>query len=131
MHGDFRLDNLLFGVLQGKPNCWVIDWEDVTAWNGMFDVAWFLGGCLPVEKAGYEESLLRGYHQALTGGGVQDYSWETCCLDYRRAMASSFVQGILTIAALDQGSPYTHDLASVLTERFRSVCLRHRLYEIF
>jgi len=30
MHGDFRLDNLLFGSRNGVPACWVIDWEDVT-----------------------------------------------------------------------------------------------------
>src|SRR5262249_35328990 len=27
VHGDFRLENLLFGDHEGRPTCWVVDWE--------------------------------------------------------------------------------------------------------
>lgn len=130
MHGDFRLENMLFGTRHGQPICWVIDWEDIMLWNGMFDAAWFLGGCLPVEKSDKEEELLRCYHQALTQAGVEGYPWAQCYHDYRCAMLSSFVQGILTVASLETDDDYAHNLARVLAERFIMACRRLRLYEL-
>ena len=117
IHGDFRIENLFFGTQEGKPTCWVIDWEDVLLWNGMFDVAWLLGGCLPVAVCDQEEALLSCYHQALCAAGVKGYSLAQCQYDYRCAMLSSVVQGILTVAALDPVDEYNRRLSDALTER--------------
>ena len=65
VHGDYRIDNMLFGDKDGEPIFWVVDWEDVYFGSGMIDVSWFLGGCLPVEEVHYEKDLLRLYHQEL------------------------------------------------------------------
>lgn len=130
MHGDFRLENMLFGTRGGQSVCWVIDWEDVALWNGMFDVAWFLGGCLPVEKSAKEEELLRCYHRALTHAGVKGYTWAQCYHDYRCAMLSSFVEGILTVASLEIDNDYARNLARVLTERFMMACERLHLPDL-
>jgi hypothetical protein len=130
IHGDFRLDNMLFGIRHEQPTCWVIDWEDITLSNGMFDVAWFLGGGLPVEKSDREEELLRVYHQALIEAGVQGYTWAQSYHDYRCAMLSGFVQGILTITSLDTDNDYARNLVRVLTERFMMACRRLRLSEL-
>jgi aminoglycoside/choline kinase family phosphotransferase len=130
IHGDFRLENMLFGARHRHPVCWIIDWEDVILWNGMFDVAWFLGGCLPVEESDKEENLLRFYHRALTHAGVEGYSWEQCYRDYRCAMITGFVQGILTITSLETGDIYAQNLARVIAERFMMACSRLRLDEL-
>jgi hypothetical protein len=37
----------------------------------------------PERRAIMEEALLRHYHAALLSGGVNNYSWEDCLLDYR------------------------------------------------
>jgi hypothetical protein len=135
IHGDFRLGNMLFGTRAngtrgGKPVCWVIDWEDVMLWSGMFDVAWFLGGCLRLEDSAEEEGLVRRYHRALTHAGVGDYSWAQCYDDYRLAMLSAFVQGVLTAVPPEGCDQYARDLAHVVGERFVKACQRQRLYEL-
>jgi hypothetical protein len=130
VHGDFRLENMLFGTRQGKPVCWVIDWEDIQFWSGLFDVAWFLGGCLPMEESHKEEGLVRYYYQVLTGAGVTGYSWAQCYRDYRCAMASAFVQGVLMAASLDPGVATGRTLARAVGERFVAACRRLRLFEL-
>jgi aminoglycoside phosphotransferase (APT) family kinase protein len=130
IHGDFRLDNLLFGTRDAQPACWVIDWEDIMLGNGMVDVAWFLGGCLPAEESDGEQELLRGYRRALIQAGVEGYSWAKCFLDYRNAMISSFVQGILMVVSLETGEDYARNLAGVLSERFMLACRRLRLADL-
>ena len=130
VHGDFRLGNILFGARHGEPACWVIDWEDIALWSGMLDVAWFLGGCLRVEESDEEEGLLRRYHQALTREGVAGYPWAQCYHDYRGAMLSCFVQGILTAVPPETGDEYAHNLARVVGERFIMASRRLRLYEL-
>lgn len=125
IHGDFRLENMLFGELEGQPACWIIDWEDLCLANGMLDAAWFLGGCLPLERIDREEELLHEYQRALTAAGVQGYAWEQCMADYRRAMVSNFVQGILTVVSLlGDGSAHALRLARVLSERWMAACRR-------
>jgi Ecdysteroid kinase-like family len=127
LHGDFRLENMLFGQRNEQPVCWLIDWEDLSLGNGMYDVAWFLGASLPVENSDQEQELLQYYHRALMKAGVDGYTWAQCSRDYRCAMFSSFIQGILTVTSLVSGIDPDGQLAHVLTERFMSACRRLRL----
>jgi thiamine kinase-like enzyme len=127
VHGDYRLDNILFGRRDGKLVCWVIDWEDVYFGNAMIDLTWFIGGCLLVEDSQDEIDPLRHYHQVLIDEGVRDYNWAACFDDYRRSMCTSFVQGVLS-ATLDQGaSEYDQKLSRVIAQRFVSAAQRLNL----
>lgn len=45
VHGDYRLDNLLFD----ESSCLVVDWQTVSWGPAMLDVSYFIGGGLPVE----------------------------------------------------------------------------------
>jgi hypothetical protein len=96
VHGDYRLDNMLFGV-DGSPQRFVIvDWQTVSWGPAMTDVAYFLGGSLATEdRRAHEQELLREYHDALLGHGVRGLSWEECWEGYRRA---SFLGLVMTIA---------------------------------
>jgi len=129
-HGDFRVDNMLFGERGGQSTCWIIDWEDVLLWNGTFDVAWLLGGCLRVQDRDQEQMLLRRYYQALTDEGVERYAWKQCAHDYRCAMLSCFVQGILSAVPPETDDAYTHSLARTIGERFATVPSRLALDEL-
>jgi hypothetical protein len=129
-HGDYRLGNILFGRRDGEPACWVIDWEDIMLWSGMFDVAWFLGSCLPLIHSAEEKGLVRSYSQALIREGVAAYSWSQCYHDYRCAMLSAFVQGVLTATPSGDTDQYARDLSHVIAERFISACQRLRLYDL-
>lgn len=130
VHGDFRLENMLFGTRNGLPVCWVIDWEDVALSNGMLDVAWFLGGCLPEQMSDREPELLQSYHQDLMQGGVIGYSWAQCLHDYRCAMFSSLIQAVLTVASLHMDDNTNRRLADALTRRFFHACRRLCLVDL-
>lgn len=66
VHGDYRLDNMLFGRPGSLRDLTVVDWQTVTWGPAMTDVAYFLGCALPIEdrRAHYDE-LLAAYHQGL------------------------------------------------------------------
>ncbi|CAN3129397.1 phosphotransferase [Mycobacterium sp. smrl_JER01] len=69
IHGDYRLDNMLFGAPGADRPLTVVDWQTVT-WGAAFtDVAYFLGCALPVERRRENyDSLLAAYHTALGPG---------------------------------------------------------------
>jgi Phosphotransferase enzyme family len=66
VHGDYRLDNMLFGEDGADRPLTVVDWQTVTVGPAFTDVAYFLGCALPVaqRRQQYDE-LLRAYHDAL------------------------------------------------------------------
>lgn len=66
VHGDFRLDNLLFGDSGADRPLTVVDWQTVTWGPAFTDVAYFLGCALPVEhRREHYDMLLAAYHGAL------------------------------------------------------------------
>jgi Ecdysteroid kinase-like family len=66
VHGDYRLDNMLFGVDGAARPLTVVDWQTVTWAPAMTDLAYFLGCALPVEdRREHYDSLLEDYHRAL------------------------------------------------------------------
>ncbi len=66
VHGDYRLDNMLFGRLGSLRELTVVDWQTVTWGPAFTDVAYFLGCALTTEdrRAHYNE-LLDAYYQGL------------------------------------------------------------------
>ncbi|HEX2401148.1 MAG TPA: phosphotransferase [Mycobacterium sp.] len=66
VHGDYRLDNMLFGEAGADRPLTVVDWQTVTWGPAMTDVAYFLGCALPDRlRRDHYDALLRAYHQAL------------------------------------------------------------------
>jgi hypothetical protein len=65
IHGDYRLDNMLFGYEHAREFV-AVDWQTVS-WGPMFqDVAYFLGcSLLPELRRAHTLDLLRAYHKAL------------------------------------------------------------------
>ncbi len=92
LHGDFRLDNLLFG----GPRVAVVDWQTVRIGAPLCDVAYFIGSALHSEdRRAHEADLVEAYRVALAGAGVELPSG-TCWEGYRRF---SFDGLIMAIAA--------------------------------
>jgi hypothetical protein len=84
IHGDYRLDNLLFDPTPGGTPIAVVDWQTCTTGTAAADVAYFVGAGLPADvRREAEEDLVRSYHADLVAAGV-DYAWERCWTDYRR-----------------------------------------------
>jgi Ecdysteroid kinase-like family len=66
VHGDYRLDNMLFGQPGADRPLTVVDWQTVTWGPAMTDVAYFLGCALPDQlRRDHYQALLRAYHDAL------------------------------------------------------------------
>ena len=86
MHGDYRLDNLLFPP-DGGPGVVAVDFQTLSLALPARDLAYFLGTSLTVEdRRAHERDLVAAYHAALTSYGVVDYSLEQCWDDYVFAM---------------------------------------------
>jgi hypothetical protein len=66
VHGDYRLDNMLFGAPGADRPLTVVDWQTVTWGPAMTDLAYFLGCALPVaDRRTHYDALLQAYHAAL------------------------------------------------------------------
>lgn len=86
VHGDYRLDNLLFPP-DGGPGVTAIDWQTLSLALPARDLAYFVGTSLsPAERAECESGLVAEYHRALQSHGARDYTIEGCWEDYRFAM---------------------------------------------
>ncbi len=96
VHGDYRLDNMLFGAGDGARPFVVVDWQTVGWGPVMTDLAYFLGGSLTVaDRRAHERELVREYHDALLAHGVRGFGFEECWHGYRR---QSFLGLVMTIA---------------------------------
>jgi hypothetical protein len=82
MHGDYRLDNMLFDP--NRTRITVVDWQTMGVGLPARDLAYFTATSLaPAVRSEIEEDLVRRYHEALLGYGVTDYDADTCWRDYR------------------------------------------------
>jgi hypothetical protein len=78
LHGDFRLDNVLF-----RPNgdTVVLDFQGLGFGRPAVDVAYFITTALTAEHRDEEERLLRTYHDALVAAGVTTYAFDDLVRD--------------------------------------------------
>ncbi|MGD0455830.1 MAG: phosphotransferase, partial [Solirubrobacteraceae bacterium] len=95
VHGDYRLDNMLFGADDAPRRFAVVDWQTVGWGPVMTDVSYFLGGSLTVEdRCAHEHALVREYYDALHAHGVRGFDWDHCWDGYRR---QSFLGILMTV----------------------------------
>jgi aminoglycoside phosphotransferase (APT) family kinase protein len=91
VHGDYRLDNLLFTEAgagdAGGPGVSAVDWQTVSLGLPMRDVAFLLETSLATDdRRAHEDALVSAYHEALVAQGVTDYPAELCADDYRYSL---------------------------------------------
>ena len=131
VHGDFRLENVFFGTSLGESGFAVIDWQDISHGEGVWDVAWFIGGCLQTtsKRQAEEWQLLKTYHETLKANGVSGYTFDACWNDYRLAILRYFVQAVLMVASLNPENNRENRLARAISERFIAAITDVRLTE--
>jgi hypothetical protein len=97
VHGDYRLDNMLFAA-SGEPRpLTVVDWQTLSWGPMMLDASYFLAGSLTVEtRRAHERELLGAYHAEMLERGAGDLDWEACWEGYRQ---QSFHGVLMAIAA--------------------------------
>jgi hypothetical protein len=80
IHGDFRLDNLLFDIKGGAEEIAVLDWQTVAAGNPLTDIGYFMGtGIGDLLRCAHEDELLDLYCAEMSGRGVEltrDAIWD-------------------------------------------------------
>lgn len=83
IHGDFRLDNMLFDIRDGMEPIAVLDWQTAAVGNGLTDIGYFLGcGIGNSLRREAEDDLLGLYCAQMTARGVpleRESVWD----DYR------------------------------------------------
>lgn len=103
-HGDFRLDNLLFGHgLDGKATVAVVDFQGARLGAGPGDLAYFLGASLlPEARQANEDELVRIYHHAMTASGAENYSFDDCWHTYRYSTFGGMVVTLVASMMVEQ-----------------------------
>jgi hypothetical protein len=85
VHGDYRLDNVLFGRPGSPKPLTVVDWQTVSWGPPLLDASYFLGAGLGVaDRRAQERALVREYYEGLLALGVKGFPWEECWEEYRR-----------------------------------------------
>jgi hypothetical protein len=117
VHGDFRLDNMLFGDGDVSPSLVVVDWQTATSGFGAVDVAYFVGaGLLGDDRRQNEKALFDHYLARLSGHGIvvdANDLWRS----YVLGSASGYVMAV--IASQIVGQTERGD------EMFRAMASRH------
>ena len=111
-HGDFRLDNLLFG----GPRVAVLDWQTVRIGPAYSDLAYFIGsGLLPEDRRASEQDLVDSYRHALAQAGVE-LTGEECWDGYRRYCFDGLVMAVAA-SMLVARTPRSDDMFMAMANR--------------
>lgn len=105
LHGDYRLDNLLF--FPDGSGVTVVDWQTLGVGLPARDLAYFTATSLqPKLRISIEHDLVEEYRRALLAYGVTGYDRETCWRDYRLGVIQALLISALGFAfstATDRG----------------------------
>jgi aminoglycoside phosphotransferase (APT) family kinase protein len=115
LHGDYRLDNLLFD----PERTWVsvVDWQTLGVGLPARDLAYFTATSLnPQLRPTIEKDLVRDYHRALLGYGVTAYDFDACWRDYRLGVPQAPLISALGFA-FAAGTERGDDMVLTMLER--------------
>lgn len=102
VHGDFRLDNMLFGLAQDQSSLTVVDWQTANIGIGPVDLAYFVGaGLLPDLRRQQERRLFDLYENRLRSLGVEvdsDQLWRS----YRLGSAAGYIMAVVASQLVEQ-----------------------------
>ena len=118
VHGDFRMENLLYGNRAEHDDVVIIDWQGPLKARGMFDVALFLGQSTTTEvRRAHERDLLERYREGLLAGGVTDLSETEAWDDYLRCVLYDWVYTAVVAGTLDATNEIAFSWMSKMVER--------------
>jgi hypothetical protein len=122
LHQDFRCDNLFFdhrtGGDSGVASVVVIDWQSIGRGPGAYDLAYLLGGSLPVvDRREHEERIVRDYHARIVDKGASNYTFDDLWRDYRLSHMVNTAVPVLTGGTMDLANARGRQLIGTLGER--------------
>lgn len=125
-HQDYRVDNMLFGD-PAKDEVVIIDWQGMGRGPGAYDVAYILGGSLPIDvRREHEESLVASYHERLVASGVAGYTLGQMWDDYRYAhLLGGLATSLFAAGTLDLSNERGVQLIGGMLKRHMTAALDH------
>ena len=129
VHGDFRMDNVLFGQKPGQDPIVILDWQGPLKAKGIVDVAVLLGQNSLIEtRRAHERDLLRRYVNQLRSLGVS-YSFESAWEDYLDALLYQWCYCATITGSLDGSNPKSMAWMSQCVARQSAATVDHHLYD--
>ncbi|MEM1231909.1 MAG: phosphotransferase [Pseudomonadota bacterium] len=102
LHGDFRMENVLFGTQANHEPVVIIDWQGPLLGKGMVDVALMLAqSTQSAVRSAHERALIARYVGELVKVGVSDYDQAQAWHDYREAVLYNWVYVAVVSGTLD------------------------------
>lgn len=101
VHGDYRLDNMLFDIKGGAEPLGVLDWQTLTVGSGLTDLAYFIGAGVGTSLAAHEDELVAQYFAAMADRGTplaRDEVWD----DYRRGALHGVSTAVFSAAFVER-----------------------------
>ncbi|MEY4578878.1 MAG: hypothetical protein RL701_3581 [Pseudomonadota bacterium] len=118
VHGDFRIDNLLFGDGRTRAELTVLDWQICYQARGIYDVAYLMTQSVEAElRREIQDEILHTYHAELGAHDVHGYAFDTLYEDYRRATTYCLAYPLLATASLDLSNERGRVLAEMMLRR--------------
>jgi len=115
VHGDFRIDNMLFGGADGRVA--VLDWQTLSPGHPLSDVSYLIGTSVadPAVRKAEEEGLVRYYAEQMAAQGAP-LDWDEVWTNYRMYASSGFVMAI-TASMLAKRTDRGDEMFAVMAER--------------
>jgi hypothetical protein len=113
LHGDFRLEHLLFAP--GGAAVRVTGWQTLTVGLPARDLACLAGtGLEPELRSTADHDLVTAYHSALVERGVTGYDLESCWHDYRYAMLQAVLSCVSALTESTSGGRAADPMLAML-----------------
>ena len=118
LHGDPRMDNLMFNDGVDGPPVILLDWQTVLISNPLHDVALMLSMSATIEaRRTMEEELIRYYHARLMDHGVTGYCLQQCREDYDLAVPYMLSVALILGGAFNPANERGRRLAEAVISR--------------
>lgn len=123
LHGDFRLDNLLFAPTGDAA---ALDWQ-LAAWGrGAYDLAFFASGSIDdAHLATVEDELLARYHARLVAAGVTGHGLDAVRRDYLGGLVMNLPNPVTALVAVPPGNERGARLLRENARRALATVARH------
>ena len=114
-HGDFRIDNMLFGANGGRVV--ILDWQTVYPGHPLCDVSYLIGTSIadPDERRAKEEAWVGHYCEQMAALGTP-IPWNEAWTAYRRYASAGFLMAI-TASMLAKRTERGDEMFAVMAER--------------
>jgi aminoglycoside/choline kinase family phosphotransferase len=128
VHGDFRMDNVLFGQKTGQDPIVILDWQGPLKAKSIVDVAVLLGQNTHTDvRRTHERALIERYVSGLASLGVQ-YPFESAWEDYLDALLYQWCYCATITGSLDGSNPASAAWMAQCAARQSAVTVDHNLY---